>query len=259
MHADELRFKQVVLNLVSNAVKFTPDGGRVDVRAERDDTELVITVTDTGMGIPPEDRERIFESFQQGGRGVAREEGTGLGLTLSRRIVELFEGRLWLESEVGAGSTFGFAIPVRPRPESSREAEDRTGSDPLILLVDDDRASLDLLTAYLDGSGSRLERAGDGEEGLRLARALRPDVVVLDIRLPRVDGWEVLAELGRDPATAGIPVVIASVVDERPQGLSLGAAEYLLKPVSRDDLLDALGRVGALPARGSDQLAPGPP
>ena len=212
VHADELRFKQVVLNLVSNAVKFTPDGGRVDVRAERDDTELVITVTDTGMGIPPEDRERIFESFQQGGRGVAREEGTGLGLTLSRRIVELFEGRLWLESEVGAGSTFGFAIPVRPRPESSREAEDRTGSDPLILLVDDDRASLDLLTAYLDGSGSRLERAGDGEEGLRLARALRPDVVVLDIRLPRVDGWEVLAELGRDPATAGIPVVIASVV-----------------------------------------------
>ena len=259
VHADELRFKQVVLNLLSNAVKFTPDGGRVHARAERAADELVITVTDTGVGIPPEDRERIFESFQQGGRGVAREEGTGLGLTLSRRIVELFEGRLWLESEVGSGSTFGFAIPLRPRPEQPASSDDRTGSDPVILLVDDDRASLDLLTAYLDGSGTRLERAGDGEEGLRLARALRPDVVVLDIRLPRVDGWEVLAELGRDPATAEIPVVVASVVDERAQGLALGAAEYLLKPVSRDELLDALGRVGALPARGNDQMAPGSP
>ena len=102
-HADELRFKQVVLNLLSNAVKFTPDGGRVDVEARTAGDELVVTVTDTGVGIPPEDRERIFESFQQGGRGVAREEGTGLGLTLSRRIVELFGGRLWLESEMGVG------------------------------------------------------------------------------------------------------------------------------------------------------------
>ena len=111
--ADELRFKQVLLNLLSNAVKFTPDGGSVEVRAERVDDELAVTVSDTGVGVPPEDRERIFESFQQGGRGVAREEGTGLGLTLTRRIVELFGGRLWLESEVGVGSTFGFAVPLR--------------------------------------------------------------------------------------------------------------------------------------------------
>ncbi len=103
IHADELRFKQVVLNLASNAVKFTPDGGSVAIRADHVDHELVVTVTDTGVGIPPEDRERIFESFQQGGRGVAREEGTGLGLTLSRRIVELFDGRLWLESQEGVG------------------------------------------------------------------------------------------------------------------------------------------------------------
>jgi signal transduction histidine kinase/ActR/RegA family two-component response regulator len=242
--ADELRFKQVVLNLVSNAVKFTRDGGRVDVRADSVRDELLVTVTDTGVGIPTEDRERIFESFQQGGRGVAREEGTGLGLTLSRRIVELFGGRLWLESEVGRGSTFGFAIPLRPR--SAPTEAHRAGDDslPTVLLVDDDRASLDLMDAYLEGSGVRLERATDGPEALRLARELRPAGVVLDIRLPRLDGWEVLARLRQDPATAGIPVVIVSVVEDRPRGLALGAAEYLLKPVSRDDLLGALARTG---------------
>ena len=112
VHADELRFKQVVVNLLTNAVKFTPDGGRVTVAARRGGDELQVTVTDTGIGVPPEDRERIFESFQQGGRGAPKEEGTGLGLTLSRRLVELFGGRMWLESEVGVGSTFGFAVPV---------------------------------------------------------------------------------------------------------------------------------------------------
>ena len=125
IEADELRFKQVVLNLLSNAVKFTPDGGSVSVRAHREDTDLVVTVTDTGIGVPPEDQERIFDSFQQGGRGPAREEGTGLGLTLSRRIVGLFGGRMWLESTVGVGSTFGFAIPVASRSGGRHRAAAR--------------------------------------------------------------------------------------------------------------------------------------
>ena len=148
---------------------------------------------------------------------------------------------------------------MRPRPESSREAEDRTGSDPLILLVDDDRASLDLLTAYLDGSGAGWSGPVTARRGCGSpARCVLTSSSWTSGSPASTDGrcspsWR------RDPATAGIPVVIASVVDERPQGLSLGAAEYLLKPVSREDLLDALGRVGALPARGSDQLAPGPP
>ena len=114
IEADELRFKQVVLNLLSNAVKFTPDGGSVSIRAYREGTELVVTVKDTGIGVPPEDQERIFESFQQGRRGAPKEEGTGLGLTLSRRIVGLFGGRMWLESTPGVGSTFGFSIPGLP-------------------------------------------------------------------------------------------------------------------------------------------------
>jgi signal transduction histidine kinase/CheY-like chemotaxis protein len=244
LDADELRYKQVLLNLLSNAVKFTPDGGTVEVRAARSSDELVVTVSDSGVGVPPEDRERIFESFQQGGRGVAREEGTGLGLTLTRRIIELFDGRLWLESEVGVGSTFGFAIPLSRRLGMEAESGTPESAQATVLLVDDDRASLDLMSAYLEGLGLRLERAADGVEALRLTRQLRPAALVLDIRMPRLDGWQVLDRLRVDPDTANIPIVVASVVDDRARGLALGAVAYLQKPVSRDDLLTALADVG---------------
>jgi signal transduction histidine kinase/CheY-like chemotaxis protein len=243
--ADELQFKKVVLNLLANAVKFTPDGGRVSVRAYREGTDLAVTVTDTGIGVPPEDQERIFESFQQGGRGAPKEEGTGLGLTLCRRIVELWGGRMWLESTPGVGSTFGFSVPGLPELEDDVAS---VGHDkrPVVVLVDDDRASLDLFSAYLDGSGTRVLRARDGIVALEQIRKVPPVAVVLDIKLPRLDGWQVLAELKADPATAAIPVVIASVVDDRPRGLALGADEYLLKPIRREDLVEALRRVGAL-------------
>jgi signal transduction histidine kinase/CheY-like chemotaxis protein len=243
--ADELRFKQVVLNLLSNAVKFTPDGGSVSVRALREGNELTVTVTDTGIGVPPEDQERIFESFQQGRRGAPKEEGTGLGLTLSRRIVGLFGGRMWLESTPGVGSTFGFSIPGLPE-QAHEVTSPGLRVHPIVVLVDDDRASLDLLSAYLDGSPTRVRRAWNGVEALELIRTVVPAAVVLDIKLPRLDGWQVLAELKADPATAAIPVVIASVVDDRPRGLALGADVYLRKPVRRDELLDALRRVGAM-------------
>jgi CheY-like chemotaxis protein len=121
----------------------------------------------------------------------------------------------------------------------------------VVVLVDDDRVSLDLDSAYLDGSPIQTLRAGDGVEGLELIRSVLPAAVVLDIQLPRLDGWHVLAELKADPVTAGIPVIIASVVDDQPQGLALGADVYLRKPVSRDELLDALRRVAALPAEPS--------
>ncbi len=160
VEADELRFKQVVLNLVSNAVKFTQDGGSVVIRAVEVDTDLHVTVTDTGVGIPVEDRERIFESFQQGGRGASREEGTGLGLTLSRRIVELFGGRMWLVSEVGAGSTFGFSIPTR-RASGEIQPDGEAQASASIVVIEDDRASSDLLTAYLSGVGAQ------GHDGAR--------------------------------------------------------------------------------------------
>jgi signal transduction histidine kinase/CheY-like chemotaxis protein len=243
--ADERRFKQVVLNLLSNAVKFTPDCGSVSVRAYREGTDLVVMVTDTGIGVPPEDQERIFESFQQGQRGASKEEGTGLGLTLSRRIVRLLGGRMWLDSILGAGSTFGFSIPALPsRRDEIAPAE--PSELPVVILVDDDRASLDLMSAYLDGSPTRVLCATDGVEALELIRQVRPAAVVLDIKLPRLDGWQVLAELKTTPVTAAIPVVIASVVDDRPRGLGLGADVCLRKPVGRQELVDALRSVGVL-------------
>jgi signal transduction histidine kinase/ActR/RegA family two-component response regulator len=243
VHSDELRLKQVVLNLLTNAVKFTPDGGSVTIQAERRGSQIDITVTDTGIGIPEADRERIFESFQQGGRGPSREEGTGLGLTLSRRIVELLGGRMWLESEVGRGSTFGFSLPLE---ESRRQAGGVPESRETrrIVLIDDDRPSLDLLTAYLSGAEFSVTTARDGTAGLSSVGRTIPAAVLLDIRLPGMDGWEVLKRLKDDPVTRDIPVIIVSIVDEKARGAALGAAAYLVKPVSRDDLFAALGAVG---------------
>jgi signal transduction histidine kinase/ActR/RegA family two-component response regulator len=248
VEADELRLKQVVINLLTNAVKFTGDAGSIVMRATRSGSEVVtITVSDTGIGVPPEDRERIFESFQQGGRGASREEGTGLGLTLSRRIVELLGGRMWLESEVGVGSTFGFSLPAY-RPSVAGWVG---GSGPAteladVVVIEDDRPSLDLLTAYLAGGALRVTPARDGPSGLEAVRRIRPAVVLLDIRLPGMDGWAVLEALKADPTTGDIPVVVVSIVDERARGAALGAAAYLVKPVSRDALLGALKGVGVL-------------
>ena len=244
IHSDELRLKQVVLNLMTNAVKFTGAGGSVVVRAERRGAQIDVTVTDSGIGVPEADRERIFESFQQGGRGSSREEGTGLGLTLSRRIVELLGGTMWLESEVGVGSTFGFSLLER----SDRSAGGKGDADdvPLVghvVVIEDDRPSLELLTVYLDGVASQITVARDGPSGLEAIRRERPALVLLDIRLPGIDGWSVLEAIKADPDTRDIPVIVVSIVDEQPRGAALGAAAYLVKPVRRESLLAALATV----------------
>jgi signal transduction histidine kinase len=247
VRADELRIKQVIVNLLSNAVKFTPDGGRVEVRARTEGGEVLVTVADTGTGVAAEDRERIFESFQQGGRRASTTEGTGLGLTLSKRIVELHGGRIWVDSELGVGSTFGFAIPAGVPATAADAAVDdpgRVDGERTVVVIDDDRRSVDLLTVYAEAAGLRVVSARDGRRGVELVRGLQPAIVVLDILLPELDGWQVLESLKADPATAAIPVVIVSVLDERPRGLALGAAEYLVKPVSREGVLDALARCG---------------
>lgn len=252
--ADELRFKQVVLNLLSNALKFTPDGGRVTVRGRAHGSELVVTVTDTGIGIPPEDHERIFESFQQGSWPAPSAEGTGLGLTLSKRIVELHGGRIWLDSEVGAGSTFGFAIPtgVAERPDTVRPAapEAPGGARPTVVLGEDDRWSLDLLTLYFESAGFEVVTAHDGEEALELVRRLLPACVVFDVRLPELDGWDLLAMLKADPLTALIPIIVMSTLDERGKGFALGAADYLVKPLGHDEVRTALARITSGPDGG---------
>jgi signal transduction histidine kinase/DNA-binding response OmpR family regulator len=260
LDADRLRIRQVVLNLLSNAVKFTPEGGHVGVRASIRDQDLVVEVVDTGPGVAVEDRQRIFDSFQQGARHPEQTEGTGLGLTLSKRILELHGGRIWVESEMGEGSTFGFALPAGSGElaftsvpqvglDSGFPAELASGPGPTVVVVEDDRRSFDLLRVYLEAAGARVVSARDGEEGLDTVRRLSPAGVVLDILLPGIDGWEVLAQLKADPETAAIPVIVVSMLDERGRGFALGAAEYLVKPVGKDPLLAALHRAAAIPER----------
>jgi CheY-like chemotaxis protein/anti-sigma regulatory factor (Ser/Thr protein kinase) len=246
VYSDELRVKQVLLNLVTNAVKFTRDGGSVVVRAVRDGTDVRVTVTDTGIGVPEADQERIFESFQQGGRGITREEGTGLGLTLSRRLVELLGGQMWLESVVGRGSTFGFSIPAGAGPDGDAPAAVGAERQEIghVVVIEDHRPSLDLFSAYLTGASLGVTMARDGPSGLAAVRRTLPDAVLLDIRLPGIDGWAVLKELKAEPATRDVPVIVVSINDEKARGMAMGAAEYLVKPVSREDMLGALRAVG---------------
>ncbi|MFC7595404.1 GAF domain-containing protein [Terrabacter sp. GCM10028922] len=256
--ADELRLKQVLLNLLTNAVKFTPDGGSVDVRARRDGDEVEVTVTDTGVGIDQADQERIFDSFQQGERTASSSEGTGLGLTLSRRIIELHGGRLWLSSTPGEGSTFGISIPqpegAAPPVEDERwMIDDASATGPTVVVIEDDPRSAELVDLHLRAAGLRAIGAATGEQGLELVRSERPVAVVLDIHLPGMNGWEVLTALKTDPTTADVPVVVVSVEPERGRGFALGATEYLVKPVSGDHLLAAVTRV--LPQRRPDGVA----
>jgi CheY-like chemotaxis protein len=228
-------------------VKFTPDGGSIVVRAWRDGAEVDITVTDTGIGIAPADQERIFDSFQQGGRSPSTSEGTGLGLTLSRRIVELHGGHLWLTSTPGEGSTFGISIPQVDAGPARRDDEWMLGDGwvdgPAVVVIEDDPRSAELVELHLRAAGLRTVGASTGEQGLDLVRAHAPVAVVLDIHLPGMDGWEVLSALKGDPATADVPVVVVSVEPERGRGFALGATEYLVKPVSGEHLLAAVTRL----------------
>ena len=249
IEADERMVKQVVVNLLSNAVKFTPNGGQIDLSAHLKHGEVWISVRDTGIGIAPEDQSRIFEEFQQANLGVTKaEEGTGLGLTLSKKFVELHGGRIWVESQVGAGSTFTFTLPI---PESSEVTTPESAlvevTGPTVLLVEDDARAIDLLTLYLTAANFNVVVARDGEAGLAMTRRLHPSAIILDLMLPRLDGWDFLAQAKADPAIADIPVIIVSILDERGKGIALGAAEYIVKPANRDDLLATLRRLTLTP------------
>ncbi|WP_448593340.1 response regulator [Thermoflexus hugenholtzii] len=241
--ADAQRARQVLLNLVSNAAKFT-DQGFIAVRAWADESFVTIAVQDTGIGIPKEKQEEIFQEFTQVESGTTRRYGgTGLGLAISRRLVELMGGRIWVESEVGKGSTFFFTLP-RARPLLA--GEPRPGR-PVILCIDDDPGVITLYRRYLEKHGFEVVGLTDPREALETARRLRPDAITLDIMMPQKDGWTVLQELKADPQTRAIPVIICSILDERGRGFSLGAAEYLVKPFTEEELLEAIQRVDGRP------------
>ena len=251
MVADPTKVRQVLLNLLSNACKFTRDG-RITVEARLEpggDGEplVALSVADTGIGIGPEQVERIFNEFIQGDDSTTRRfGGTGLGLALSRRFCQMMGGEVQVQSVLGEGATFTAILPLRPRAETPREEAapraEAHGGGRTVLLVDDDPSLLDSLSRLLARDGYQVRCARDGQEGLDLARELRPGLIVLDVILPRLDGWEVLTTLKGDPALAGIPVVLLTILDQAEKGLSLGAVDYLNKPLDRGRLRRVLAR-----------------
>ena len=244
---DPAKLKQILYNLLSNAIKFTEELGQVGVRVTRDGGNISFVVWDTGIGIPHDEQARIFDEFYQIQQTAGKEyPGTGLGLALAKKFVELHGGQISLKSEPGSGSTFTFTIPSALRQQEQRQTEAAVvdGAGPLVLVIEDDERTRELLKFSLTRGGYRVEEARDGDEALAKARELRPAIITLDILLPRRDGWDVLRTLKDDPVTRDTPVVIVSIVDEQQRGYSLGAADYVLKPFSRDDLLQRLASFG---------------
>jgi signal transduction histidine kinase/DNA-binding response OmpR family regulator len=235
--ADPGKLKQMLLNLVSNAIKFTAEGGRVSVEARRVDSSIEISVIDNGIGIAAGDIARLFAEFQQIDSGSARrQEGTGLGLALTRHLARLHGGDVSVESEPGRGSTFTLRLHA-PGSEAAADPD-----RPLVLVVEDNPAAAEILGRHLLRGGFRMRVAHTGAEALAMATELKPVAVTLDILLPEIDGWEVLARLKEVEATRNIPVVVVSVVDNPTLGRALGAIDYFVKPVDGKALLSRLDK-----------------
>jgi signal transduction histidine kinase/CheY-like chemotaxis protein len=247
VHADRKRLRQIITNLMSNAIKFTPDGGRIFVAARRVGTDIAISVADTGTGIAAEHLDSVFDEFQQVGDARAQTGGTGLGLALTRRLVQGHGGRVDLESELGQGSKFTVYLPAaHPTIDPTldgRDDEPGTG----VLIIEDDAATAQLLATYLQQAGYHVSTAATGEQGLLTARTCNPELVLLDIGLPGRDGWQILAELKHDEQLRHTPVVIISAHDDTDVAIALGAVDYFVKPVDRHTLLGWLARHGLIP------------
>jgi PAS domain S-box-containing protein len=237
---DRDRLNQVLTNLVGNAVRYTPEGGDIEVQAYAVEKAVRVDVRDTGIGIDPEDMAHIFERFYRADHPLVQEKrGTGLGLSIVKMFVEMHGGRIWVESNPGHGSTFTFILPipvheeagVRP-PASLLRAHVRT-----ILVVDDDRSAAEVAQRQLEGSGYKVVVQAQGRAVEKWAEENRPDVIVLDLILPDVDGLDVLRALKKNSVTRDIPVVVRSIVPDDGTAWDLGVSAYLTKPVSREDLL----------------------
>jgi CheY-like chemotaxis protein/two-component sensor histidine kinase len=272
VYADEERLQQILVNLLTNAVKFTPANGTVFVTATAeespDGTCLAFIVRDTGIGLTSEQINRVWERFYQAeATSNRRFGGTGLGLSIVRRLVELHGGTVEARSSgTGQGSTFIVRIPaageaqattrsvaivesprlVAPMPTRTMEhvivPVDLDRSRPIVLVVEDDPDIAAVVTTYLEQDGYSVLHASDGQQAIRLAREERPFAILLDVVLPRLDGWSVLNILKREPLTAHIPVIVVSIVDNRQFGMVLGASDYLVKPVNHDQLQRVLRR-----------------
>ena len=250
MRADVTRVRQVLFNLLSNASKFTERGTITLAGSRRSDAGaewIELAVRDTGIGMTPEQLGRLFNAFAQAEASTASKYGgTGLGLVISKMFCEMMGGQITVTSESGVGTVFSVLLPAvvpepvaEPVPVVARVGTAMAGT---VLVIDDDPATRDLLARMLAKDGYRVLQAANGTDGLALARAHRPDVITLDVVMPGLDGWEVLASLKDDPDVSTIPVVMLTITDERSLGFSLGAAEYLTKPIERERLAAVLAR-----------------
>ena len=284
IRVDRMKFTQILYNLLSNAMKFTAPEGQITLEAEiRTDlsspdfsaftssgmeiaeTYLVLRVRDTGIGIRPEDQDRIFSEFEQVG---GNREGTGLGLALTKKLVEHHGGRIAVASQEGQGSVFTVVIPqtmetlpqtVVSADELSEDLEEEEEEDlrpeterrgAMVLLVEDDAATAELMSHYLTEGGYRVAHVFNGADAVKHVRELEPFAVILDIMLPGKNGWQILQELQSDDTTQDIPVIILSIIDNRDLGFALGATDYLIKPVKKETLLEKLHELNLVKSKG---------
>ena len=255
-YQDTTKIRQTLFNLLSNASKFTDQGKitlRVTHQTKQCDDWLSLAVSDTGIGIPADKLEHVFKEFSQADESTTRDfGGTGLGLSISKRFCEMLGGELIVESTVGQGSTFTILIPaIAPGSKSEKlvaSSEARAGvlsdlgDQDRILVIDDDPEACEIISRFLRKDGFNVVTADSGERGLQLAHQLNPAAITLDVMMPKMDGWSVLKALKADPKLRRIPVIMLSMIDERTRGYSLGAVDYLTKPVDKTQLLETLHR-----------------
>jgi len=253
MTADQTRIRQALLNLMSNANKFTEHGTvTVEVARARNNgvEEITMAVSDTGIGLSPEQMSRLFQEFVQADASTTRKYGgTGLGLAISRRFCQMMSGDITVASEIGKGSTFTICLPAQVEGTKElqlarllRPAGGTAGAvrGSMILVIDDDPTVRELMSRFLEREHFLVRTAGGGHEGLQLARELHPAAITLDINMPDLDGWTVLAALKGDPLLSDIPVVLVTIEDNRSRGYALGATDYMTKPVDRERLVSVL-------------------
>jgi PAS domain S-box-containing protein len=255
IHSDLTKVRQILFNLLSNACKFTKNG-TITLTALRDANEtagwIEFQVRDTGIGMTPDQQAKVFEAFTQADESTTRAYGgTGLGLAITKSFCRLMGGDVTLTSEAGKGTTFVVRLPavthvasegVSAVGDKRSEGPQVTGPEhaPVVLVVDDDPNARELLCRHLQRGGYLVRMAANGEEAMQLARTLHPDVVTLDVLMPQMDGWAVLSAMKEDAALAEIPVIMVTIVDNQSIGFSLGAADYLIKPINRDRLVRAV-------------------
>jgi len=246
VRADSTRLKQILMNLIGNAIKFTPEGGRIELAAKQLGDVVRVEVRDSGPGIPPEEQQRIFEAFYRLGQTGNATEGTGLGLAITQRLVELHGGHLGIESRPGSGSCFYFTLRIVPtlQPAKSRKVKSNVDTEePLrILVVEDDSTAAHLLQSQLAPAGYEVVLCNEPQRAVEMAAELQPHAVTIDIMMKPLTGWELLPKLKSDPRTSAIPVIVISILDQPAAGALLGADEYIVKPVEKATLLAAVER-----------------